>query len=134
MRALHKAAYHDVVVQQFGVWDDLFQASLFTQKWVPEKFEIVESNGKPIGCISIEDHADAIYLAEIQILPELQGRGIGSELMKTEIRRAGEKRKPLCLQVLLKNQRARTFYERLGFVLTDTTDTHARMSHRRSSG
>ncbi len=130
MRALHKAAYHDVVLEQFGRWDDLLQASLFTQKCVPEKFEIVEWDGKSIGCISIENHTDVIYLAEIQILPEFQGHGIATELIETEIRRAGELKKPLRLQVLLKNGRARAFYERLGFTCDGTTATHFKMSYR----
>jgi len=127
MRKLHKAAYHDVVVRQFGCWDDEVQYSFFTEKWCPEKFEIIEFDGKAIGCISVSSESDKIFIFEIQLLPEFQGRGIGTELVCAEIRTARSQQKPVHLQVLRKNERARAFYERLGFVVSGTTVTHFEM-------
>ena len=128
MRALHKAAYHDVVVRQFGSWDDQLQYSLFTQKWIPENFEIIEIDEKPIGCISIANHPDEVFIAELQILPEFQSRGIGGKLIQVEIILARRMQKTIRLQVLHKNEKARVFYERLGFVINGTTDRHFNMS------
>jgi ribosomal protein S18 acetylase RimI-like enzyme len=128
MRALHKAAYQDVVSRQFGSWNDEIQYSMFTDKWDPGQFEIIEIEGKPIGCISSANHPDEVIIAEIQIHPEYQGRGIGSELMKAEIARARATQRSVVLQVLHKNDRARAFYERLGFAVGGTTDTHYKMS------
>ena len=128
MRALHKAAYQDVVARQFGWWDDEVQYSLFTQKWAPEKFEIIEIEGKPIGCLSVENHPDKVFVAEVQILPEFQGRGIGAELIRAELARARQMQKPVHLQVLQKNERARAFYERLGFTVQGTTNRHFSMT------
>ena len=124
MRELHKAAYYDVVVQQFGKWDDAFQAALFSKKESLEKFEILELNHQLIGCIRIENHPDHIFFAEIQILPEFQGRGIGSNIIRTEIARAYEIQKPIRLQVLRENKRAKHLYERLGFVEYGKTEKH----------
>jgi ribosomal protein S18 acetylase RimI-like enzyme len=128
MRRLHKAAYRDVVVRQFGIWDDEIQYALLTKKWVPEKFEIIEIGGKSVGCISIEDGPEKVFVAELVILPEFQGRGIGGELMRAEIKRGRQMGKPVCLQVLNKNEKARAFYEHLGFVVDGTTDRHFTMS------
>jgi ribosomal protein S18 acetylase RimI-like enzyme len=128
MRRLHKAAYHDVVVRQFGAWDDEVQYALLTQKWIPEKFEIIEMGGEPIGCISVEESPEKVFVAELVILPEFQSRGIGGELMRSEIAGARQMGKPICLQVLSKNEKARAFYERLGFVVDGTTDRHFTMS------
>jgi len=124
MRELHKAAYHEVVVRQFGQWDEEFQASLFSKKWIPEKFEIVEIAGRAIGCIRVDDWPEDVFLSEIQILPEFQGRGIGSALIQGEIARAQLRQKPLRLEVLKSNDRARVLYERLGFQVCGATDTH----------
>jgi ribosomal protein S18 acetylase RimI-like enzyme len=124
MRKLHKAAYYDVIVRQFGGWDDELQASLFSKKWRPEQFEILELDGQPIGCIRIEDRSDEVFLAEIQILPDFQSRGIGREVIQGEVARAHKMKKPIRLQVLKKNERARALYERLGFGLCGTTDRH----------
>ena len=128
MRKLHKAAYYDVIMRQFGGWDDALQAALFSKKWFPEKFDILEINEQPIGCMRIEDRPDQIFFAEIQILPEFQGRGIGSELIQAEISRAQKLQKPIRLQVLQKNERARALYERLGFAVYGTTDRHFLLS------
>lgn len=124
LRELHKAAYREVVVRQFGQWDDEFQAGLFSQKWIPERFEVLESDGRAIGCIRVDDQPEQMFLAEIQLLPDFQGRGIGSELIQGEIARARHLQKPLRLQVLKSNDRARALYERLGFRVCGTTDRH----------
>ena len=124
MRRLHKAAYQDVIIRQFGQWDDEIQSLLFSQKWVPEEFEILQMDGCPIGCIRVEDHPDHVLLAEIQILPEFQGHGLGSKLIQNEIARARGLHKPVRLQVLTSNHRARDLYLRLGFEINGTTDRH----------
>lgn len=124
MRELHKAAYQEVIVRQFGQWDDALQASLFSQKWIPEKFEIVEIAGRAIGCVRVDDRTDHVFLEEIQLLPEFQGRGIGSALIQSEITRARRMHQPVLLQVLTGNDRARALYERLGFEVCGTTERH----------
>ena len=124
MRRLHKAANQDVIVRQFGAWDDEIQARLFSQKWVPEAFEILLMDGRPIGCIRVEDHPDHVLLADIQLLPEFQGRGLGSSLIQNEIARARSLHKPLRLQVLTSNHRARDLYLRLGLEIIGNTDRH----------
>jgi len=128
LRGLHKAAYHEIVVRQFGQWDDALQFSLFSKKWAPERFEVLELAGRPVGCISVEYHPDHVFLAEIQILPEYQGRGIGGELVRDTITHARRLGQPVRLQVLKDNDRARAFYERLGFQVYDTVGHHHLLS------
>jgi ribosomal protein S18 acetylase RimI-like enzyme len=128
MRRLHKAAYYDVVTRQFGEWDDEVQGALFTEKWVPEYFEIVELGGEAVGSISARDDPEGVFISELMILPEFQGRGIGGQLLRTEICGADGMRKLIYLQVLQKNDRARAFYERWGFVVNGTTERYFTMS------
>ena len=128
MRRLHKAAYLDVITRQFGPWDDEVQALLFSRKWVPEEFDVLLIDGSPIGCIRVEDHPDHMHFAEIQILPEFQGRGIGSDIIRNEMARAKGLQKPVRLQVLTSNHRALELYLRLGFEITGATDRHLVLS------
>ncbi len=128
MRVLHKATSRDLVIRQFGEWDDETQASLFSKRWVPGKFEILEIGGEAIGCICAVNHPDYLLLEQILVLPKYQNLGIGSSVIIEEIAKAQDQKKPVRLQVLNKNDRALALYERLGFQVCGTTDRHFIMS------
>ncbi len=123
---LHRAAYQAVVIKQFGQWDEVRQQQFFEDKWRPEAYEIVEIQGRPIGVLCVTKTQYEVRIVEIQLLPEYQGRGIGTELLQRELQLADEQGLPVRLQVLLKNQ-ARALYQRLGFRVYDKTDTHVLM-------
>jgi ribosomal protein S18 acetylase RimI-like enzyme len=63
-------------------------------------------------------------LNEIQLLPEFQGQGIGSDLIRQEIARTQVQQIPLRLRVLKHNTRAQHLYARLGIVVFEETETH----------
>ena len=125
-RILHHEAYRDVVCRQFGAWDEALQDRLFEEKWIPDQFEIVLCDGNPCGFLLVEDRSDHIYISEIVIAPQSQGRGIGSRLLNEEMQRGREAKSPLRLQVLREN-RAIELYRRLGFKECGATETHIRM-------
>jgi ribosomal protein S18 acetylase RimI-like enzyme len=125
-------SYKDVVVRQFGSWDDEKHNELFNKTWKPEKYEILSSNGTDCGFISIERNKEYIFIHEIVLLPEFQGKGIGSSLVKEIIQEASLKNIPVRLQVLKENQ-AQHLYRKLGFKDTGVTDTHFKMELKPSS-
>ncbi len=120
---LRRAAYEDVVQRQFGQWNNDWQRQRFTGKWIPEQYEIVEAEGRPIGALHVSRTQDEVEIVEIQLLPEYQGQSIGTELLQQELRFADERGLSVRLQVLREN-RARSLYKRLGFHVYDETDTH----------
>ena len=124
--SLNRAAYEDVVRRQFGEWDDAWQRQHLEDKWDPQKYEIVEKAGRRVGALSVSRTNEEVRIVEIQLLPEFQGRGIGSELLQREFRYADARAMPVRLQVLREN-RAKTLYERLGFRVCSETDTHLLM-------
>lgn len=120
---LNRAAYQDVVRKQFGAWDERWQRRHFEEKWSSEEFEIVEHEGQRIGALSVSRNKREVRIIEILLLPDFQGHGIGTELLHREISFADERGLPVRLRVLREN-RARSLYERLGFRVCGETDTH----------
>ena len=117
-----RQAYTDVVVRQWGQWHEEIQESNFNEKWEQADFEVVELAGEPIGAIWTTDEEEYMRLREVFLLSDYQGRGIGTQLVKQELARARRQHKPLRLRVLREN-RARALYERLGFAVSSEAET-----------
>ncbi len=131
--ALNRAAYQQVVIQQFGKWDDEWQQAYFNQKWLNSHYRIIEyaknDDVNPVGTIWLTQYSDHVFLNEIQLLPPYQNHGIGSQLICKEIEHANREGYAFRLQVLKKNPQAQALYERLGFLTDAETDTHVCMSY-----
>jgi GNAT superfamily N-acetyltransferase len=125
-RTIHHLAYHDVVVHQFGTWDEDVQDGFFGADWAKYTFEVIGVDGSLCGYACIEDRAGDVHVRELVIHPAYQGRGIGRVILQQTMARAKGRGVPVRLGVLLKN-RARVLYERLGFRETGRTDTHILM-------
>jgi ribosomal protein S18 acetylase RimI-like enzyme len=122
-KQLHHAAYHDVVVRQFRSWDETLQSKFFEEDWNSTPHKLVLLNETPIGVVSSHIAPDHIFLAQLQILPEYQGQGIGSIILRTQMELAAQANLPLRLRVLKAN-RAQELYLRSGFKKTSSSETH----------
>jgi GNAT superfamily N-acetyltransferase len=123
---VHHCSYRNVVERQFGSWDEAVQNRFFTEGWKPGISQIILVDSKPIGSLLVEYHDDCLKLVEMQILPEYQSQGIGSEILRQQIALAKSERLPLRLQVLKENK-AQELYLRHGLVKSGETDTHILM-------
>ncbi|MBN1284820.1 MAG: GNAT family N-acetyltransferase [Anaerolineae bacterium] len=101
-------------VEQVWGWDEDAQQMRFRGRFDPAKNQIVVMEGTDIGVFAAEHRKDDIFLAKIYILPQYQGRGIGTRLIESLLKEASEAGKPVALRVLKVNP-ARRLYERLGF-------------------
>ena len=110
---LHKAAMGDYVAAIWG-WDEQFQRAHHNRGFVPGRWQIITANGSDAGMLSVERRTDEICLSRIEILPDYQGRGIGSRLINALIDEAGRSGQDLVLEVLTVNHRAHALYQRLG--------------------
>ncbi len=126
-RGVHKQAYFDVITRQFGTWDDALQAKLFDANWNNPGFEIIYSGTDPCGYCRIAHLDTEIRAYELVLLPEFQGRGIGSFILRKTQEEARAQRLSVFLEVLKLNQ-AINLYTRLGFQQTGETDTHIQMA------
>lgn len=123
---VHHEAYCDVVILQFGEWDEAKADWFFERRWASLKYDIIELNGMPVGCFSRQLSATCISVDEIELLPAFQNRGIGTQLVRRQKEEAMRLSVPVRLRVLKRN-RAIRLYERLGFAVTGETDTHILM-------
>jgi len=121
------------VIKQFGGWDPALQAEFFQQKWGEGGFEIIALNDVPIGVVATQWRSDHLFVAEIQIDPAHQGRGVGTGIINELIAEATSRRLPVRLQVL-RQSRARRWYERLGFVKAGELSTHLMLERAFDNG
>ena len=84
--------------------------------------QIILVDGRMAGWLQIRRNDDRLYLGQIYITPECQGKGIATILVRQLIEEARANNKALTLSVM-KNNRATTLYKRLGF-RTETTDQY----------
>jgi len=101
-------------VEQSHEWDE----TLFDKYFEPEKVSIIQVDGKDIGMLTVEHLENHIYLGDIQIDEAYQGKGIGSNILKSLIKKAQQSTLPIKLKVLKVNP-ARNLYERFGFKLSE---------------
>ena len=129
---LHVAAMRDVVAATWG-WDDRWQQQHFAARFAPERVEIIQLAGKPVGMLELERRPTELFIGNLKLLPAVQGRGLGTAVLRDILADAARENQPVRLQVLAANVRARRFYERLGFVVTGQVSPHIQMA-RVSSG
>lgn len=111
-------------------WDEAWQASYFREHFGAVPRQVIGCEGKDVGFLDVEDHADCIRLVNIEIVPGCQCQGIGTQLIQDLLERAAQRSICVQLQVLKVNLRAQALYERLGFHVTGETPTHFRMQSR----
>lgn len=127
VRKWHHAGFRDVVVKQFGIWDEVRQDAFFDDAWTPEATEIIVADGIECGYCVVEHRNNAICLIDLVISPEYQGRSIGTSILTGLQCQAATMGVPIHLRVLHAN-RAKELYARLGFKPTGQTETHMMVS------
>ncbi len=125
---LLKAALGPYVEQTYGPWRDEEQRPRFFAATDPAAHEIVELDGRPVGCLAVRRLPEEVKLQRVFLLPAYQNRGIGTQLVRGVLDEARSAGLPVRLRVFRVNP-ARHLYERLGFVVAGETDTHFLMEH-----
>ncbi len=121
---IHCTSMRDAVERTWG-WDDAEQERMFNDNFSSAAWEVVEVNGEIAGMLSVEETPTEIWLGSIELDPRFQSRGLGTDIVRSLLRRGAEASKPVSLRVLHANRRARALYERLGFQPVREIETHA---------
>ncbi|MCP5275625.1 MAG: GNAT family N-acetyltransferase [Burkholderiales bacterium] len=112
---LHHTVYRELIINEFGYWDDDEELGLFLEAWETKKIDIILKQDKPVGMFIIQRQDDYLWLDEIQVEPQFQNQGIGTEIIMQLILRARKISLPIRLRVLHANQGAYRLYRKLGF-------------------
>ncbi len=102
---LHKAALGDYVAAVWG-WEEQTQRDYHQHSFAPAQWMIITADGVDVGMIDIDYRPTEIYLGRIELLPDHQGQGIGSQLIGDLLTEADRTHRDLILDVLTVNRRA----------------------------
>lgn len=94
-----------------------------------EHAEIVLCEGRPVGLFKAVREGLEWHLVQIQLSPELQGRGVGERLLRELLEQADRAGASVLLSVFHGNP-ARRLYERLGFEPLQEGELEAEMAYR----
>jgi len=124
---LHHTVYRELIIEEFGYWDDDEELGLFLEAWETKNIEIVLIQNEPVGMFIILEQNGFLWLDEIQIWPQFQKHGIGSQIIARLIVRARQLNLPLRLRVLHANNAAYRLYRKLGFEQIESLKHHTVM-------
>lgn len=124
---IYRAAMRDYEVAAHGHWDEAERWAEFSAGFPVGRAQIIEIGGQRAGAIDAERRSDAWRLNNIEIAPQWQGKGIGTQLIRALLARAEAEGLAVALEVLKVNPRARALYEHLGFATIGETGTHVQI-------
>lgn len=101
-------------LERLGRFDPVRVRQRFLSAFDPAVTQVVVTDGRDVGSIAVRLEDDALWIEHFYLRPELQGRGIGSSVLRTHLDAASDR--PFRLNVLQGSQ-ARALYERNGFVV-----------------
>ena len=119
LKKLDSESMYDVVVATYGVWD----ATAFDKYFSVGNVQIIEEDSVPIGMMRLRKETNRIFLEDLQIIPDKQMCGYGTQILQSIIEDAKSNKLELSLRVLKKNQ-ASNLYHRLGFSVIAESVTH----------
>lgn len=122
--SLRQAAMRAHVEKTWGKWDEAQQRKFFDRGFVPRETRVIMVDGKPAGRLDVSRSRLDFFIGLIELLPEVQGRGLGSAIIGDLLDEARTKRVPVRLQLIKTNTAAQRLYERLGFQQSGETKTH----------
>ena len=121
-----KAAFRKYAEKVWG-WDEDEQRQLHERRFASQDFQVIQVSGIDVGILAVVRQPDCVKVNQMFIVPEHQGRGVGSACIIRIIEDAAVLKLPVRLQVLKVNHRAVAFYQRFGFRSIGESDTHVLM-------
>ena len=107
-------------VEQVWGWDEEYQERRFRESYDHSETQVVLVDGIAVGLLRVSERESALFIDQVEIVPDYQGRGIGTALINDLLARG----RPVELRVMKVNADARRLYERLGFRVIDDNEKH----------
>jgi ribosomal protein S18 acetylase RimI-like enzyme len=116
---IHREAMRPYVEQVWG-WDEEYQERRFRESYDHSETQVVLVDGIAVGLLRVSESESAVFIDQVEIVPDYQDRGIGTALINDLLARG----RPVELRVMKVNADARRLYERLGFRVIDDNEKH----------
>lgn len=127
--ALKRETLSAYVIQTWGSWDEAAQRENFDRNFDPNLWELILVDGARAGAIALEWEPSRLFLANIELLPAWQRRGLGTALLTEILAEARRRGLPVELRVLRVNP-AQHLYTRMGFSITQASREYLWMHQR----
>jgi ribosomal protein S18 acetylase RimI-like enzyme len=125
--ALRRAAYRDLFDATWGGWDEERHARHFAACWDRGSIRLVFEDDAFVGMLQVVATDTEVEVAEVQVHPDHQGRGLGTRLLREVLDDARRTGRDVVLSTGLRNDGALRLYARLGFDEVRRTDTHVHL-------
>ena len=131
--ALHERSMRPMVERTYGAWDEARQRAKFHSRTETD-VRIVLKGAERVGAVHLEDKPDgSLYVGLIEIDPAFQSKGLGASVLNRLADEAAASGRALTLSVRPANI-AKRLYERVGFRVTHSDDTHFHMRRETAPG
>jgi ribosomal protein S18 acetylase RimI-like enzyme len=127
---LAQAEWGEGQKDMFVRWQFDLQRREYETRFPKADYHVIVLDRQPAGRIWVGADDEQIRLLDIALLPQFQNRGVGTALLERLKRHAGSERKALRHMVLVLNNNAERFYERLGFKKIEDFGAYKHMEWR----
>ena len=109
-----------------NAWDGPAVRQRFREMYLQDEVTILLAGRRRIGWLQVTEQPDRLFLNQIHLVPDARGHGIGTRVLRDLLARAERNGQSVTLWVV-RNNPARTLYERLGFRITGEDALKLRM-------
>jgi ribosomal protein S18 acetylase RimI-like enzyme len=113
-------------------WNEAGQRSAIEHATTDSGTSIIVISGSDVGWLNVKETCDELYLGQLYVKPSMQNSGIGTAVIRQLCDKALREGRSLDLNVM-KNNRARVLYERLGFKTIGSSKHKLDMRWQKSS-
>ena len=117
-------------------WNEPGQKRVVELALAQKGTSIIVVDALDAGWLQVDEFPDSIYLGQLYLAPSFQNCGVGTAIVSSLSDRARQAGKSLALDVM-KNNRARALYKRLGFQVIGESEYKLKMrwsAHAQSAG
>jgi ribosomal protein S18 acetylase RimI-like enzyme len=127
LTAVFLGSLREAITAARGTWDEVRESVQFREQLDLASTRIIDLDGRAVGFFMSPARDTDVELHTLCIAPECQSQGVGTYIARGLISDARASGRGVVLSVLKVNERARTFYARLGFVVAQESKHHYRM-------